>query len=43
MSRQKKKVHQKIELVFNFTKENTLKIVWNKKQSDLKVCLKNTL
>ena len=43
MNRTKKKVHQKIELIFSFTKEIPLKIIRNKKKSTLKFGLKNTL
>ena len=39
----KKKVYQKIELTFNFTKEIHVKIIRNKKKSTLKFGLKNTL
>ena len=43
LNQTKKKVHQKIELTFNFTKEIHVKIIRNKKKSTLKFGLKNTL
>ena len=42
MDRTKKKVHQKIEMAFQFYGRNALKFNYNKKLS-LKLCLKNTI
>ena len=42
-SDQKKKVHQKIEIAFKFTKEIPLKFIRTKKKLSLKLGLKNTI